>query len=125
MRTFGLTKTQASGIIGNLAHESGAFTQLVEIGHPDRGLGWAQWTGPRRRTFMAYCQSCGQLPGSYVANYGYLVKELSGPYKCCIDAIKKTKTLEEATISFEQCYERAGVVAMVSRIKWAKRSYLA
>jgi len=54
---FDLSDIQAAAIVGNLGHESNGFTAFQER-HPRSGRGgwgWAQWTGPRRRAFEAYC----------------------------------------------------------------------
>ncbi|MBV8338006.1 MAG: hypothetical protein JO358_21770, partial [Alphaproteobacteria bacterium] len=46
-----LTAEQAAGILGNIGWECGLFNHLQEqnpIGGGRGGLGWCQWTGPRR-----------------------------------------------------------------------------
>jgi hypothetical protein len=78
---FGLSPIQAAAVLGNLAHESAGFTAMQErnpVGGGRGGLGWAQWTGPRRRAFEAWVSKKGFAPDSYAANYGYLKAELSG-----------------------------------------------
>jgi hypothetical protein len=50
----------AAAILGNIGHECDGFRHLQEI-HPVAGrggLGWCQWTGPRRRAFEAWCSVC-------------------------------------------------------------------
>ena len=51
---FDLNEIQAAGIMGNIGYECGGFHQLHEIGQPEDkgGYGWAQWTGPRRLSFI-------------------------------------------------------------------------
>jgi hypothetical protein len=128
---FGLTPIQAAGLVGNLAHESAGFTAMQEknpIGGGQGGLGWAQWTGPRRRSFEAWARQKGFPIDSYAANYGYLKAELSGEvpgsdYRHAITQLKKTSTIQAATETFEAFYERAGVKNMPSRVKWANRAY--
>lgn len=112
MKDFGLTKEQAAGVVGNLGHESGGFKQMQErnpLGGGRGGLGWAQWTGPRRVAYETYCKSNGLDPCSDQANYGYLKQELSTSYKGTIAAVKKANTSAEAMQAFEQHYEAAGV----------------
>ena len=112
---------QAAGAAGNLGHESNGFTQLHELGQPAGrgGYGWAQWTGPRRKTFFDWCHTHNLDWTSDEGNISYLLHELDGDSKI-IAALLKTKNLEEATISFERNFERAGVVNMASRNKWAQ-----
>lgn len=128
---FGLTPIQAAGLVGNLAHESAAFTATQEknpIGGGRGGLGWAQWTGPRRRAYEAWFAKRGLAADSYAANYGYLKEELSGTipgfdYRKAITQLRKTSTIQAATETFEAFYEKAGVKAMASRVKWATQAY--
>lgn len=107
---FGLTLPQAAGIVGNLGFESGGFKELQEISPlvsgSDGGYGWAQWTGPRRTTFMTWCSAHSLAPASDEANYGYLVVELSRVYHETIDAVKRAATVEDAVFSVGQTYER-------------------
>ena len=122
---FGLDEVQAAGILGNLGHECGGFTIMQEL-HPVSGrggYGWAQWTGPRRVAFEAWCGQHSLSPNSDAANYGYLKYELQGEYRSTIIALKQTNTIEAAVSVFEQDYERAGVVALTSRCSWAQKAW--
>lgn len=121
IRDFSLSPIQASAIVGNLGHESAGFTHLQEI-HPVAGrggLGWAQWTGPRRLTFEAYCRDHGLDTSSDEGNYGYLFEELRTTQAHSIEQLRKTTTLDAATDTFEAVFERAGVPALASRRKYA------
>lgn len=122
MRDFHLKDFQAFGILGNTGRECLGFTKLREIGQPEGrgGYGWQQWTGPRARDFLNWCQKNCFDWKSDAGNYGFLQHELSGEYAYVIMRLKKTKTLEEATEIFEKFYERAGVPAMADRIAWAR-----
>ncbi len=124
MAEFGWEDFQAAGCIGNLGHESGGFKQLREVAYihnPNRGgYGWAQWTGPRARSFLRYCDVLHLDWHSYEANYGYLIKELNESYQHTVASVAKAPTLVAATVAFERGYEAAGVVSMHDRIKWAE-----
>ena len=124
MQEFDWEDFQAAGCMGNLGHESGGLTELREIAFlhtPNRGgYGWAQWTGPRARSFLRYCEVIKLDWHSTEANYGYLVKELHEFYGHTVAAVAKSKDLEAATWAFERGYEAAGVVNINSRIRWAK-----
>jgi len=123
---FTLSDQDADAIIGNLAHESGGFEHFQEIdptvAGSRGGFGWAQWTGPRRRAFEAYCSRNDLDPFSDVANYGWLWVELTGPEKRAIPAVKAAKGLAAKVKAFELNFERAGIKHYDSRTSWAKRS---
>ncbi len=128
---LGLTLTQAAGIVGNLGFESGGFKSLQEI-DPQGGLGgygWAQWTGPRRRSFERWCAQNGLKPSSDEANYGYLLVELRGAYRRTVDAVKQTATLDDAVFSVGETYERPGgttathLPGFSARVHYAERAF--
>jgi hypothetical protein len=122
MKDFGLSKEQAAGVCGNLGHESGGFKQMQEknpLGGGRGGLGWAQWTGPRRVAYEQYCNDNKLDPSSDTANYGYLKHELQTTYKGTIAAVKQTNSTGEAMQAFEKHYEAAGVKNYASRQNYA------
>lgn len=117
MAEFGLTDTQAAGLVGNLGFESVGFRTLQEMEPAVRGskggFGWAQWTGPRRRFFEAWCTAHHLPMASDEANYGFLLHELRGEdennnHRGTLAALKRTTTIEKATFSVGQTYERPG-----------------
>jgi len=124
MRDFELRDFQACGAFGNLGHECNGFTELHEGGQPEGrgGYGWGQWTGPRRRAFLNWCAGEHLDWRTDEANYGYLRHELSGDYESTISALHKCPNLKAAVEAFERNYERAGVVAMQSRLVWGQRA---
>jgi hypothetical protein len=123
MRDFGLTPTQAAGVVGNLGAESGLLA--VQERNPSRGrggYGWAQWTGSRRVVFEASCKAQGLALDSYEANYGFLKRELQTAYKHTIEQVKKTTTTQAAAYTFEHFYEKAGILNMAGRYSFAARA---
>lgn len=126
---FALTVDDAAAIVGNLGHESGGFRFLQEIKPvvpgSRGGYGWAQWTGPRRVAFEAWCKRKGFKPESYEANYSYLFRELVGAEKAAVRAVKAAKTLRAKVEAFEAEFERAGVKHYDSREAWAKLARVA
>lgn len=126
MRDFGLDQIGAAAICGNLGHESGGLASLQEISptvkNSKGGYGWAQWTGPRRRDFFAYCDRNHLNPASDEANYKWLFLDLSGDYKNAIAAVKKAQGLEAKVQAFEQTFEKAGIKHYESRNLWAARA---
>lgn len=123
---FDLTKEQAAGIVGNLGHESGGLKEMQEknpvVPGSRGGFGWAQWTGPRRRAFEKWAADKGLDPTSDEANYGFLKHELQTTERGALAALRKTDTVQEATMAFEDSYERAGVKNYPSRYRWANRA---
>lgn len=134
MKDFGLTRTQASAFVGNLAHESGNFKQLQEIKPLVKGSkggwGFAQWTGARRKAFEAWADEMGLDPRSYEANYGYLKRELSAKDPIIMNMgvntiknLQKTTTLGQATKLVMDSFLRPSAehAGLDSRISYAKQ----
>lgn len=103
-------------VAGNLAHESGSFKFMEEIKPLVKGslggISFAQWTGVRRRMFMAYCDEHKLHPYSFDAACGFLIYELKNTERCIpkVVAAKATKTrtkLMSKVIAFELGFERA------------------
>ncbi|SEB43360.1 hypothetical protein SAMN05216452_1187 [Nitratireductor aquibiodomus] len=127
MRDLQITKEQAAGIVGNLGGETGGFKHMQELNPLVKGsrggLGWAQWTGPRRREFEAYAAKMGLPADSYAANYGNLLRELKGPEGAALAHLREQTTVEGSTLSFLDKFERAGIRHEKGRINWANRAY--
>lgn len=130
MRDFDISALDAAAIVGNLGHESNGFMTLQEIKPlvpgSRGGWGWAQWTGPRRTAFEAWCERKGFDPSSDVANYSFLFRELkSWQYKKATTNIQDQDTLRKKMVSFEADYLKAGVKHYDSRYAWAQRAFTA
>lgn len=117
----------AAAIFGNLGHESLGFTKLQEMAPTVKGsrggYGWAQWTGPRRKAFEAYCARNGKDPASDEANYAYLFVELKGIEGSEAGAIARVVSatgLQAKVEAFEKAFLRAGVKHYESRLQWAR-----
>jgi hypothetical protein len=111
-------------IIGNLAHECDGFTVWHEIGQPPEkgGIGWGQWTGPRRRKFESYCAEHKYDPRSYLGQLEYLIFELTGAYHNAVLEMMAAPDLRAKVDKFEETFEVAGVPALASRYRWALKS---
>jgi hypothetical protein len=135
MADFGLDPLRAAAICGNLGHESGGLTNFQEdkpiVPGSAGGFGWAQWTGPRRRAYEAYCRRNGLDPKSDKANYAYLwleLKGLEGSEQGAIPRLKATTgTLRDFVINFERNFLRAHpkYKHYDARVKWADRALAA
>jgi murein DD-endopeptidase MepM/ murein hydrolase activator NlpD len=140
---YDLSPAQAAGIVGNFMHESAGTATAARRLPPDvnqgdttgappkfsGGYGWAQWTGPRQRTFINFAVQNGYMASDRVratdaANYAYLRHELdSTAYASTITELRKQTTPEAAAISFEATFEKAGVPALDKRTAGARAAY--
>ncbi|TPM06756.1 MULTISPECIES: phage tail tip lysozyme [unclassified Mesorhizobium] len=123
MRDFQLQLDDAAAILGNIGHECDGFTAMQEIKptvpSSRGGFGWPMFTGPRRRSFEAYCKRNGFKPTDDQANYGYMFSELKGPERAAIGKLVAAKSLAAKVKAFELAYERAGAKHYPSRNQWA------
>lgn len=116
----------AAGIVGNFAVETGRFKFMQEITPVKKGskggYGWAQWTGPRRRSFEAWARNHYWEPNSYEANYSFLIREMVSTKKAAYEALLRTKTVEEAAKVWMNEFERPGIPHEAKRISEAKEA---
>ena len=128
MRDFNLKDYQAAAIVGNLGHESGGFRYQQELnprGGGRGGLGWAQWTGPRRRDFEAYSQQNGLDPKSDEANYGFLKHEIETKYPKALENLRNTPDSKSAMYRWEGDYEASGIKNYPSRMNFTNQALTA
>jgi hypothetical protein len=122
---FGLKDFQAAGLMGNIGEECDGFREMQEkkpiIPGSLGGLGWAQWTGPRRTQFQGFCNSNGLSPFADAANYGFLKQELTTTQVMSLTAIQKASSISKAVRTFEATFERAkaGLEHFDRRDEWA------
>ena len=132
MKDFNLTKEQASGIVGNLGHESAGLHAGINEGKPlvagsRGGYGLAQWTGPRRKDLEKFAKD-NELPlDSVETQYKFLKKELTENkgFRRILDNVRKEKTAEgsaKAFLPFETGGDPRAIVAMGSRNKFANQA---
>lgn len=123
---LGITVLDAAAVFGNGGHESGGFATLQEtkptVKGSAGGYGWFQWTGPRRRTFTAFCEENNLKPADDEANYLFLVHELMTSEKAALKALTKANTLDTKVVAFELAFERAGIKHYDSRKSWALKA---
>lgn len=88
----GFSRNQTAGIMGNLRQEHNFQTS---------GDGIAQWIGGRKTRLMA-------LPNPYSLNtqLNFMLSELNGSESKAGDAVRASTTVEQATIAFQNLYER-------------------
>ncbi len=132
-RDYNLTTEQAAAFAGNLWHETMGFQAFQELKPVVKGskggLGYAQWTGPRRTDFEAYLENQGNLSeDDYTANYGFLKQELNTTKKKVLETLggqvaragKEIVSIEEATKIISKNYLSPGTPRMDRRISAAK-----
>lgn len=123
---FELTHEDAAAIVGNLAHECDGFDTLQEmkplVPGSKGGYGWAQWTGPRRRAYEAWCKRKGWKGDEFEANYSFLFRELIGPEGRALPAVKRAVGLAEKTEVFMETFLRPGIPHLSSRVYYAKKA---
>ena len=107
MKDYGFTRDQAVGAAGVMGYESGDFRVMQERGQsPGRGgWGWAQWTGPRRTSFMNWANEHKLDPASDAANYGFLQHELATNYASVVPIMRQQKSVDDAAYAWERHFE--------------------
>lgn len=105
----GFTREQTAGIMGNVRQEHNFKTDDVP-----GGLGIAQWTGGRRSALMAR--------GNYLdlnVQLDYLIYELNNTEIRAKQSILSSSNVEEATIAFQNNFERCGTCMQQQRVSYA------
>jgi len=105
LRNQGFSREQTAGIMGNLQQEHGFQTS---------GDGLAQWTGGRKAKLMAM-----RDPYSIYTQLDFLMFELNGSYRAVKNSLLGASTVEQATIIFQDQFERCGVCMQNRRVQFA------
>jgi uncharacterized protein YabE (DUF348 family) len=105
LRAQGFSREQTAGIMGNLQQEHGFQTS---------GDGLAQWTGGRKASLMSR-----EDPYNIYTQLDFLMYELNGGYARVKAAILATSSVEDATIVFQNQFERCGICVQDRRIQFA------
>ena len=126
MIDLNISRIQACGIMGNIGAETGGFKHLQEINPAVKGsrggYGWMQWTGPRRKTYEAWCKNKGLIPAADESNYLFLVHETKTDEVHSLMQLRKTTTVEAATETFMAQNLRPGVKHLEARIKYGQQA---
>ncbi len=101
----GFTREQTAGIMGNLMQEHRFNTS---------GDGLAQWTGGRKANLLARHD-----PYNIHTQLQFMMDELNGPYVRVLNALRAATSVEQATLIFQNQYERCGVCMESRRIQYA------
>lgn len=99
----GYTPAQASGIVGNLIHESGLDPGAV--GDAGTSVGLAQFHNERAAALKAFAQAKGTSPGDFQTQLEFIDKELHSTEGRAFQALQASATPEAAAAAFVH-YER-------------------
>lgn len=122
----GYTPAQASGIVGNLIHESGLDPGAV--GDQGTSIGVAQFHAERAAALAKYAKETGRDVHDLQTQFEFIDKELQSTEAATLQRLKTASTPEEAAAAFVH-YERprgytpenpAGALGFQSRIAQAK-----
>ena len=120
----GFSEEATAGILGNFMRESKMNPAAEEIGNKI-GYGIAQWSFTRRTDLEKWTKENNFLVSSLEGQLNFSIYEMQkmkfGKYSYA--QFKKLKDVREATEVFEKHFERAGVVALDERIKYAQEIY--
>jgi len=105
----GFTAEQTAGIMGNLAQEHGFNTSNVP-----GGLGIAQWLGARKDNLLSRDD-----PFSIYVQLQFIMHEFNTTEGRAYRAVRNAQTVSEATIAFQNLYERCGMCRQERRIQFA------
>lgn len=99
----GYTPEQASGIVGNLIHESGM--NPTAMGDAGTSGGLAQFHNERLTNLKAYAASQGKSAGDFQTQLEFIDRELHGPEAATLAKLQGARTPEDAAAAFIN-YER-------------------
>lgn len=105
----GWSPAQASGIVGNLIHESGLNTGALNPGDGSDGsdsIGIAQWNAGRAKALKAYAARKGSDWRDLQTQLEFVHKELQSTHSEAGDALLAAKTPREAAAAFVTEFER-------------------
>jgi len=104
------TTEQIAGVLGNLKQEHNFNTSDTP-----NGLGIAQWTGSRRAKLIS-----NNYPAEWISTQAlFLAEELNTTEKKAQDELRATQTVEQATIAFQNSFERCGDCRTSQRLNYA------
>ncbi|MEK7153199.1 MAG: phage tail tip lysozyme, partial [Patescibacteria group bacterium] len=129
----GLTAEQSAGIVGNLIQEAGAkLDPKVNQAGSGPGRGIAQWSVNERWAALVLWAAAPDPvtkaprdPLALKTQLQYIWYEMVSvpPWNQTLPAIKAATTVDQATVVFEEKFEKAGDPQMAKRIQYAKQVF--
>ena len=113
LKSIGLTKEGAIGLIGNILGESGANPSAIEkktqpILGGTGGIGIVQWTASRRRKLEAAANNDTSKITNLNFQLQYLGGELQKSYSGVLNKLRTSRSVEESTIYVLEKFEVPG-----------------
>jgi|GEM_PF-320489 phage tail tape measure protein len=120
----GFSPEATAGIMGNFQRESGMNPAITEIGN-GIGFGLAQWSFERRTKLENWSKEKNLDVASLTAQLNFTIEEMKNIQfgSKSFEDFKNIRDVSEATELFERYFERAGVVALAERLKFAEAFY--
>lgn len=109
----GFTKEQTAGILGNLQQEHGFKTSQAA-----GGLGIAQWIGGRADKLRSKPNHL-----DFNVQLQYIMEEFASNESRAYDRVKAATSVYEATLAFQDGYERCGDCRFATRLGYAQAIY--
>ena len=120
----GFSKEATAGILGNYMRESRVNPSIIERGN-NIGFGIAQWSFVRRINLVNWLSKNNYALSSLEGQLRFSILEMQnmsfGKYN--YSSFKRINNVKEATAVFEKYFERAGVVALDERTRYAEEIY--
>lgn len=123
-RSIGYTRAQSAGVVGNLMQESGTSVnpRASQPGGPGRGI--AQWSvGDRWDTLVSWAQGRGEDPWALQTQLEFIQHELDTQGWLGKSQLTSATTVYDATVAFEDNYERCGDCQTSTRVSYATQVY--
>lgn len=122
----GLTPAQASGLVGNLAQESGlALNTRVEGFDKTGSYGIAQWLGNRKENLVKFATKQDKSHSDFNTQLDFVWHELNTSENKAFNKLKESKTPEQAAQAISKYYERPhkDYAHNEKRVKYANQFY--
>lgn len=122
----GFTPQQAAGIVGNLMQESGPeLNTSIKAAGSEQSFGIAQWNKAAKRYQLLeeFAKDVGKPWTDLDVQLRFILWELENFSYLGLAQVRSAQTIEEATIAFEEKYERPSAPHRSSRINYAKDIY--
>lgn len=113
------TPSQAVGVAANSMWES-AGVQFDKAQDNGPAYGFVQWEGPRRAELEAYAKKLNKFVGDPYVQLDFMMLEFERDAWNGYAELKAAKTARDATIIFEEKFERAGAPALEQRLQYAE-----
>lgn len=114
----GLSDFQAAAVIGNLQQESALNPRAVFAAEKSYGI--AQWRLDRWQNLLSFAASTSQDPWSFDVQLEFLWRELQTVPSLGLAQLLASTTIEDATVVFQDKFERCGDCRTEKRISAAK-----